>query len=142
MDVNVNLVQFENLSRVIAECDYVIVEALATGSSEVMCSAGSHGVAALGYCEQKPVWLVTALGTRLPNVLWAGMTSQVLGVATSGDRDDRGDHDDHDDQSLVDVVPASLFSRVISPLGISDDLTSPFLPECPPATELLKQSAM
>jgi hypothetical protein len=142
MDVNATLVQFENLSRVIAECDYVIVEALATSSSEIMCSAGSHGVAALGYCEQKPVWLVTALGTRLPNVLWVGMTSQVLGVATSGDRDDRGDHDDHDDQSLVDVVPASLFSRVISPLGISDDLTSPFLPECPPATELLKQSAM
>jgi len=88
---------------------------------------------------------VTALGTRLPNVLWAGMTSQVLGVATSGDSDDHGDQDDHDDrehQSLVDVVPASLFSCVISPLGISDDLTSPFLPECPPATELLKQSAM
>ena len=145
MDVNANLVQFENLSRVIAECDYLIVEALATSSSEVMCSAGSHGVAALGYCEQKSVWLVTPLGTRLPNVLWAGMTSQVLGVATSGDSDDHGDQDDHDDrehQSLVDVVPASLFSRVISPLGISDDLTSPFLPECPPATELLKHSAM
>jgi hypothetical protein len=145
MDVNATLVQFENLSRVITECDYVIVEALATSSSEILCSAGSHGVAALGYCEQKPVWLVTALGTRLPNVLWAGMTSQVLGVAVSDDRDDRddhGDHDDHDQQSLVDVVPASLFSRVISPVGISDDLTSPFLPECPPATELLKQSAM
>lgn len=55
------------------------------------------------------------------------------------------DHDDHDDrkfESLVDVVPASLFSRVISPLGMSDDLASPFLPECPPATELLKHSAM
>jgi hypothetical protein len=73
------------------------------------------------------------------------MTSQVLGVATSEGHDDRDNHDDrddHNDQSLVDVVPASLFSRVISPLGISDDLISPFLPECPPATELLKQSAM
>jgi translation initiation factor 2B subunit (eIF-2B alpha/beta/delta family) len=142
MDVNATLVQFENLSRVIAECDYVIVEALATGSSEVMCSAGSHGVAALGYCEQKPVWLVTPLGTRLPNVLWAGMTSQVLGVATSEGHDDHDDHDAREHQSLVDVVPACLFSRVISPLGVSDDLTSPFLAECPPATELLKQSAM
>jgi hypothetical protein len=85
---------------------------------------------------------VTALGTRLPNVLWAGMTSQVLGVVDSDDHDDHEDHNDRDDQSLVDVVPASLFSRVISPLGISDDLISPFLPECPPATELLKQSAM
>ena len=139
MDVNATLVQFENLSRVIAECDYVIVEALATGSSEILCSAGSHGVAALGYCEQKPVWLVTARGTRLPTVLWEGMTSQVLGVVTSDDHDD---HDDRKSESLVDVVPASLFSRVISPLGVSDDLTSPFLPECPPATELLKHSAM
>ena len=71
-----------------------------------------------------------------------GYDEQVLGVATSDDRDNRGDHDDREHQSLVDVVPASLFSRVISPLGISDDLTSPFLAECPPATELLKQSAM
>jgi hypothetical protein len=70
------------------------------------------------------------------------MTSQVLGVATSEGHDDRDNHDDRDHQSLVDVVPLSLFSRVISPLGISDDLTSPFLPECPPATELLKHSAM
>ena len=139
MDVNATLVQFENLSRVIAECDYVIVEALATGSSEILCSAGSHGVVALGYCEQKPVWLVTARGTRLPTVLWEGMTSQVLGVVTCDDHDDR---DDRKSESLVDVVPASLFSRVISPLGISDDLASPFLPECPPATELLKHSAM
>jgi hypothetical protein len=70
------------------------------------------------------------------------MTSQVLGVATSEGHGDQDDHDDREHQSLVDVVPASLFSRVISPLGISDDLISPFLPECPPATELLKQSAM
>jgi hypothetical protein len=42
----------------------------------------------------------------------------------------------------VDLMPASLFSRVISKDGISDDLSQPFVAECPPTTELLRHSAM
>ena len=123
MDVDATLVQFEELSRVVSSCDVLIIEALAAGPSEVLCSSGSHAVAALGYVSQKPVWLVTACGTRLPAPLWSAMTS---GEAVNE----------------VDLLSASLFSRVISKDGISDDLSQPFVAECPPTTELLRHSAM
>ena len=121
MDVDATLVQFEEISRVVGRCDVVIIEAMATGSNEVLSSAGSHAVAALAYCEQKPAWLVTACGTRLPPALWSAM---LVGA------------------SDADVLSMSLFSRVISKDGISDDLSQPFVAECPPTTELLRHSAM
>ncbi|MDA3016579.1 MAG: hypothetical protein O2841_00910 [Actinomycetota bacterium] len=127
MNVDATLVQFEELSRVVGGCDVVIVEALAAGPTEVLCSAGSHGVAALAYCLQKPVWLVTACGTRLPTALWTAMVAGVNASSTASD---------------VDVFSASLFSRVISKQGVSDDLSQPFVAECPPTTELLRHSAM
>jgi hypothetical protein len=123
MDVEATLVQFEELSKAVGGCDVLIVEALAAGPTEVLCSPGSHAVAALGYCLQKPVWLVTACGTRLPAPLWSAMTSG-------------------DAVTEVDLLSASLFSQVISKDGISNDLSQPFVAECPPTTELLRHSAM
>jgi hypothetical protein len=123
MDVDATLVQFEEVSRVVSSCDVLIIEALAAGPTEVLCSSGSHAVAALGYVTQKPVWLVAACGTRLPGPLWSAMTSG-------------------DAVNEVDLVTLSLFSRVISKDGISDDLSQPFVAECPPTTELLRHSAM
>ncbi len=127
MNVDATLVQFEELSRVVGGCDVVIVEALAAGPTEVLCSAGSHAVAALAYCLQKPVWLVMACGTRLPAALWTAMVAGASASSTASD---------------VDVFSASLFSRVISKHGVSDDLSQPFEAECPPTTELLRHSAM
>ena len=123
MNVDATLVQFEELSRVVNGCDVVVIEALAAGPSDVLCGSGSHAVAALAFCSQKPVWLVTACGTRLPKPLWSAMTAG-------------------DAANNVDLLSASLFSRVISKNGISDDLTQPFEAECPPTTELLRHSAM
>jgi len=123
MDVEATLVQFEELSRAVSSCDILIIESLAAGPTEVLCSSGSHAVAALGYCLQKPVWLVTACGTRLPAPLWAAMTSG-------------------DAVNEVDLLSSSLFSRAISKDGIIDDLSQPFIAECPPTTELLRHSAM
>ncbi len=126
IDVDATLIQHENLSRVISQCDIVIIEALATGASDVLCSGGSHAVAALAYCEQKPVWLVTSCGTRLPESLWIGMLADVSA----------------DSESAVDVVPVSLVKQIISPNGVTQDVTTPFIAECPPTTELLRRSAM
>jgi hypothetical protein len=123
MDVDATLVQFEEVSRVVSSCDVLIIEALSAGPTEVLCSSGSHAVAALGYVTQKPVWLVAACGTRLPAPLWSAMTSG-------------------DAVNEVDLVTLSLFSRVISKDGISDDLSQPLVAECPPTTELLRHSAM
>jgi hypothetical protein len=126
IDVDATLIQHESLSRMISQCDIVMIEALATGARDVLCSGGSHAVAALAYCEQKPVWLVTPCGTRLPEALWTGMLSDVSA----------------DFETPVDVVPVSLVTQIISPNGISQDVTMPFIAECPPTTELLRRSAM
>jgi hypothetical protein len=123
MDVDATLVQFEELARAVSRCDVLIVEALAAGPTEVLCSSGSHAVAALGYVMQKPVWLVAACGTRLPAPLWSAM---IAGDAINE----------------VDLLSSSLFSRVIFKDGISEDLSQPFAAECPPTTELLRHSAM
>jgi hypothetical protein len=123
MDVDATLVQFEELSRVVGSCDVLIVEALAAGPTEILCSSGSHAVAALGYVTQKPVWCVAACGTRLPAPLWSAMTSG-------------------DAVNEVDLMSLSLCSRVISRDGISDDISQPLVAECPPTTELLRHSAM
>jgi hypothetical protein len=123
MDVDATLVQFEELSRVASSCDVLILEALATGPNDVLCSAGSHALVALGYVLQKPVWLVAACGTRLPEPLWSAMIS---GEAVNE----------------VDLMSLSLFSKLISKDGISDDLSQPLVAECPPTTELLRRSAM
>ena len=123
MGTDATLVQFEDISRVVNFCDVVVIEALATGPSDVLSSSGSHAVAALGYVLQKPVWLVSPCGTRLPTALWSAM---IAGGAVSD----------------VDVLSSSLFSRVISKAGVSDDLSQPFVAECPPTTELLRHSAM
>ncbi|TRZ79396.1 MAG: hypothetical protein D4R92_04875 [Actinobacteria bacterium] len=126
IDVDATLVQHEFLSRIISQCDVVIIEALATGARDVLCSGGSHSVAALAYCEQKPVWLVTPCGTRLPEALWTGMLADVSA----------------DIENPFDVVPVSLVTQIISPNGVSQDITTPFIAECPPTTELLRRSAM
>jgi hypothetical protein len=126
IDVDVTLVQHENLSQVISQCDVVIIEALAAGANDVLTSGGSHAVAALAYCEQKPVWLVTPCGTRLPEPLWVGLLVDVRAEF----------------ETPVDVVPVSLVTQVISPKGVSQDVTTPFTAECPPTTELLRRSAM
>ncbi|MFM8854313.1 MAG: hypothetical protein ACKOGL_14190, partial [Acidimicrobiaceae bacterium] len=123
MDVDAILVQFEEISRAVSSCDVLIVEALATGPTEVLCSSGSHAVAALGYVMQKPVWLVAACGTRLPTPLWSAMT---IGEALNEG----------------DFMSLSLLSRVISKDGISDDMSQPLVAECPPTTELLRHSAI
>ena len=47
-----------------------------------------------------------------------------------------------DFETPVDVVPVSLVTQIISPKGISQDVTMPFIAECPPTTELLRRSAM
>jgi hypothetical protein len=40
------------------------------------------------------------------------------------------------------VIDVHQFGRIIGPDGVSDDVAAPLEPECPPATELLRRSAI
>ncbi len=68
----------------------------------------------------------------MPDVLWQGM------LAALGMPDDW--------RAGLDVIEVSRFTRVIGPGGATDAASASFAdalaPECPPASELLRRSAI
>lgn len=128
-DVNVEYVAVESAAGAVMTADVVIVEALACGPSETLCTGGSHGVASIAYCASRPAWLAAGLGTRLPDVTWLAMKERILCGRETW-------------ELRTDVVPADLFSTVIGPNGISNASADAFAAECPPMPELLRRSAM
>ncbi|MEO8363511.1 MAG: hypothetical protein ABI570_03915 [Ilumatobacteraceae bacterium] len=122
-------VALENAAGAIMSADTVVVEALASGPSEVLSVGGSHGVATITYCTSRPAWLVAPIGTRLPQLLWAAMKERTLCGREPW-------------EVGTDVVPLELFSTVIGPAGMSKDGSAAIVPECEPTPELLRRSAM
>jgi len=136
LDIDVRGVTLEHASIGVQMSDVVIIDALGCGGTEVLAVGGSHAVAALAYCENKPAWTVTRLGTRLPIELWNAMKL----ANRDADAPWRSD---------VDVIPRQLLGRIIGPTGISDiDMSTAqnnvqnFIGECPASTEMLVRSAM
>jgi hypothetical protein len=127
-DISAELVPGECAAAAVAQCDAVVVEALAAGAGAVLAVGASRGVVDTARALGKPVLLVAPLGTRLPDVLWNGMLA-ALGVP--------GDW-----RAGLDVVEVSRFTRVVGPHGATDDASSALAPECPPAGELLRRSAI
>jgi len=136
LDIDVQGVTLEHAAIAVQMSDVVIIDALGCGGTEVLSVGGSHAVAALAYCENKPAWTVTRLGTRLPIELWNAMK------LTNRDADAPW-------RSDVDVIPRQLLGRFIGPTGISDmdmntaqNTVQNFVGECPASTEMLVRSAM
>lgn len=127
-EIAAELVPFECVSAAVRQSSIVIIEALACGPHRVLAVGGSHGVVATARAMAKPLWLVTGAGTRLAAPLWDGMVAAL-----------RLDADWH---AGLDVIDVNQFSRVIGPQGVVDDVMAPLEPECPPATELLRRSAI
>ena len=140
LDIEVQGVTLEHAAIGVQMSDVVIIDALGCGGTEVLSIGGSHAVAALAYCENKPAWTVTRLGTRLPIELWNAMKL----ANRDADAPWRSD---------VDVIPRQLLGRFVGPTGISDvDMNTAlnnaqnnvqnFVGECPASTEMLVRSAM
>jgi hypothetical protein len=127
-EIAAEIVPFECVAAAVRQSSVVIIEALACGPHQVLAVGGAQGVVATARALAKPVWLVTGAGTRLPAPLWAGMVA--------------GLHLDTDWHAGLDVIDVHQFGRIIGPDGVSDDVAAPLEPECPPATELLRRSAI
>jgi hypothetical protein len=127
-EIAAELVPFECLGAAVAASDVVIIEALATGSREVLTVGGARGVVETARALSTPTWLVAGVGTRLPEPLWTGMRA-ALQVDT-------------DWHAGLDVIDVARFNKVIGPTGVNDDTTVPFTAECPATTELLRRSAI
>jgi hypothetical protein len=123
-DVDVDEVGVALTATAVEHCDVVLVEALAVGDTGALCALGSHAMAAVGYCAEKPVWLVAGRGRRLPDQLWAAMLT-------------RAEPPDH---RGVEVVPLAMISHVVDHRGVHEIAAADLTPECPPAPELLRTS--
>ncbi len=136
LDIEVQGVTLEHAALGVQMSDVVVVDALGCGGTEVLSVGGSHAVAALAYCENKPAWTVTRRGTRLPIELWNAMKM--------ANRDSNAPW-----RSDVDVIPRQLMGRLIGPMGVTEEMTQTaqntvpnFVGECPASTEMLVRSAM
>jgi len=132
LDIDVQGVTLEHAGLTVQMSDIVIIDTLGCGGTEVLAVGGSQAVAALAYCESKPAWLVTRLGTRLPIELWDAMKLANRDV-------------DAPWRSDIDVIPRQLLGRIIGPTGVSDidmNTAQNFIGECPASTEMLVRSAM
>lgn len=130
-EIAAELVPFEYLAGVMRNVDAVLVEALACGPDAVLCIGGSRSVLDIARAHGKGVTLVAGVGTRMPEPLWRGM----LGALALDDW-----------RAGLDVIDASLFARIVGPMGVivggATDFAKSFVAECPPATELLRRSVI
>lgn len=127
-EIAAELVPFECLASAVAQCDVVVIEALAAGPDAVLAVGGTRGVVETAHALGKPTWLVAGAGTRLPAALFDGMRTAL--------------QLDADWHAGLDVIDVSRFNRVISPDGAHDDTQVALVPECPASTELLRRSAI
>lgn len=128
-ELDAQLVAPEGAGAAAGSADLVLLEPAALGPELLLARCGSRGVAAIGYCDEIPVWAVAGRGRRLPGALWDGM------LARLHDLDEPWEHG-------VEVVPLATVSHVCGPGGLEPTAAADLGPECPAATELLRSSAM
>ena len=129
-DIEAEVVPAAGIAAAAVAADVVLIEAMATGSSDVLATAGSRSLASVGYCSEVPTWLVAGRGRRLPEALFTTMATRIADVRVPWDAD-------------AEPMPLALFASVIGPNG-AHDATQPGVldPECGMAPELVKPSPM
>jgi hypothetical protein len=114
------------------DADVVLVEALATDGVRVVAPVGASTIAACAMAGSTPSWLLAGVGRRLPAAIVDAMVERVDEL--------RADLDAWDLD--VEVVPATLFTDVVGPLGRLPMGPPAIVAECPVASELLRRPAM
>lgn len=112
--------------------DVALVEALATDGLQVVAPLGSSTIAAAAAACGTDVWLVAGVGRRVPTPyveVMSGRLCELTEYASPWDLD-------------VEVMPASLVTHVVGPLGRVPMGPPAIVPECPVASELLRRPAM
>lgn len=129
-DVDAEIVPPSGLSAAVTAADVVLVEALATGSADVLAAPTSRAMASVAYCSDVPVWFVVGHGRRLPDAMFAEMLERIGDVRAPWDAE-------------AEPVPLGLAGRVVGPGGAAPaDVPGLLDAECPMAHELLRPSPM
>lgn len=138
LEIPSHLVNASHGAIAAASADVVLLSAYATGSMSAWCSAGSLALASAAYCAERPVLLSASVGTRLPDVLYAGIVKD-LDRQISQRREVRAWHRE------ASEVPFGLCKSIVGSDGVHDVAALPaqgLLAQCPPAVELLTRSAI
>jgi hypothetical protein len=110
----------------------VVLEACCAGGSGALCAPGSLAAAAVASFFEKPVWLLAGVGRVLPEDLWGALLGRFDGgwdpAGRAGGREPW--------QREAELVPASLITAVVGPLGLVDTASGLGSATCPPAPEL------
>jgi hypothetical protein len=106
--------------------DMAVIEAMAAGPTGVLATSGSHAVAAVAAHARLPVWAVAPVGRILPDRLWDALLRRL----------DAGSEEPWD--RAVELVPASLFTDVVGPNGLTHGPDLLGRATCPAAPELLR----
>lgn len=128
-DAEAEIVPARGASAAVLAADVVLVEALATGTGDVLVEAGSRAVASVGYCSEVPVWLAAGRGRRLTDPMFTTMLERLA------------EHRDPWD-SPAEVMPVALCSQVVGPTGAVDLGPAVLAAECSTAFELLRPCPM
>lgn len=120
-------VPVSGLGAAAAAADLVVLEASAAGASALVAVAGSRAAAAVARDASVPVWVVTGLGRRLPEPLFAALAARIA-----------AEHGGEPWEAVDELVPASLVDCVCGPAGPVEPTAALSSPDCPVAAELLK----
>ena len=127
-DIAAEVVPASGLAAAVLAADVVLVEAMATGGSDVLATPGSRAAASVAYCSEVPAWLVAGHGRRLPEQMFTTMADRVEDVRAPWD-------------AAAERVALGLFASVVGPAGlVPADAPGVLAAECPFTPELLKPS--
>lgn len=125
-DVDYEPIDAGAAGAVCRHADLVLVEALAVDRRRAIVPIGSSTLAAAATAWGTPVWLVAGVGRRLPEPVLDAMAAALDRAA-----------DDLDPWDLdVELLPSSLISDVVGPLGRQPMGPVAITAECPVAHEL------
>jgi hypothetical protein len=105
-DVEAESIDPARLAGAVEAADVVLIEASAAGPAAALTDLGNLPLAATARALGKAVWLVTAVGRRLPEPYWQAVVERaILGQATPW-------------LSPYDVVSMGLIDRVVTDSGL------------------------
>ncbi|HZY07328.1 MAG TPA: hypothetical protein VFE69_06265, partial [Ilumatobacteraceae bacterium] len=127
-DVDAEIVPASGAAAAVLSSVLVVIEAMASSSTELLATQGSRALASVAYCAEVPVWAVVGRGRCLPGPLFEAMGSRpTIGTMPW--------------ETEAELVPFALTNWVASPAGVAPTEDVSLQPECPMSYELLRSSA-
>jgi len=128
-DVDAQIVPPAGAAAAVLSSDLVVMEALASSTTDLLAIQGSRALASVAYCAEVPVWAVVGRGRCLPAPLFDAMVRRPSTRTMPWELE-------------AETVPLALSNWIATTHGIAPTGDVAMEPECPMSYELLRSSAM